>query len=414
MPLAIVTQREWSEYPTIKVLREYFMAKAGDAEFFHEASFLKYVESVKHFTEFLGHRTPEQALEDLGSDPEAATGKIQAWLRHLRERGNAPATQRLRYSQLKRWGEVNDLEVKWKKVTVPKVRPVISDRAPTKQELRKILAYSPTWLVPTILTLASSGMRVGGLTKLKLKHVDLKTYPDVGVIEVPPYANKAGVGYYTCVTSETKEALGKHLQKRRRNGERLTPESPLIKAPMSEGFSYQSVKHAYHRTLEKAGLDMKSRRVRVLHLHSLRKFFRSQVEGILTKSVREAMMGHVATEYLDRNYLRIPLPRLVQEYRKAIPALTIFEDVQSEEFQKRQLLRQASLLLPEEKLGMLREILARTVDLDDAVEEFRKLREEPDDEARVVEGEDEMVRLVQDGWELVRELNDGDRFLMRR
>jgi len=414
MPMSSSNSEKWLNYPSINVLREYFLAKAGSIEFFRETSFMKYVECVKMFTEDLGYDSPESALQDLRGDPDEAARKLQTWIRILRGRGNAPATQRVKVARVKRWARVNDLEVNWDKVTIPTLRPVISDRAPTKEELRKILAYAPTWLVPAILTLASSGMRVGSLIKLKLKHMDLDRYPDIGVIEVPPEANKAGVGYFTCVTPEAKDAFKKYLERRRRSGEELGPESPFIKGPMSGGVTYTAMRHAYHGTLKRAGLDMKSRRVYVLHIHTLRKFFRSQVEGILTKSIREAMMGHMATEYLDKNYLRIPEHRLVQEYRRAVPALTIFEDVTSKDYQKRQLLRQAALLLPEDKLRMLQEILARTDDIDKAVEEFRKLRKQVNyGEHKVVQSEEEMLRMLDEGWELVRELN-GSKFLMKK
>ncbi|MDI6904758.1 MAG: hypothetical protein QMD13_04630 [Candidatus Bathyarchaeia archaeon] len=52
------------------------------------------------------------------------------------------------------------------------------------------------------------------------------------------------------------------------------------------------------------------------------------------------------------------------------------EDVQSEEFQKKQLLRQAALILPEEKLRTLRDILARAKNVDEAVQEFRRFQDE--------------------------------------
>lgn len=142
------------------------------------------------------------------------------------------------------------------------------------------------------------------------------------------------------------------------------------------------------------------------------------------------MRGHLIAEYLDQSYLRVPPIRLVQEYRRAIPALTIFEDLTSEDYQKRQLLRQAALLLPQDKMRLLQELLARSQNLDEAVDEFRKLRADsisvpPENRLRklsenlnngphlIVSDEDKMLRLLDAGWELVRELS-GDRFLMKR
>ena len=108
------------------------------------------------------------------------------------------------------------------------------------------------------------------------------------------------------------------------------------------------------------------------------------------------------------------------------------EDTTSEEYQKRQIIRQASLLLASEKLKLLEEILARSRNLDEGVTQFRKLMIEPavnipheeslrklgeqpnvNEVHKIVESEEEMLRLLNEGWELVRELN-GDRFLMKR
>jgi hypothetical protein len=317
------------------------------------------------------------------------------------------------------------------KIITPKVRPVVNDRAPTKEELRTILSYLRPWMVSTSLILESSGMRVGTLSQLRMMHVDFETDPEIAILDVPPEANKAGVGYFTCISPEARKALERHIEQRKQPrvkygeggridvpGEVIGPESPLISAKKRDGNAPpSSMRDSWNAALRNAGLDMKSGGYFVLHLHTLRKFFRSQVDGILTKSIREAFMGHITTEYLDASYLRIPTDKLLMEYRKAVPALTVFEDTQTDEFQKKQLLRQASILLPEDKLAMLREILARTKNIDEAVEKFKGLVGEQktngNGSVKVVNSEEEMLEKLNDGWELLRELNGGDRFLLK-
>jgi len=75
-----------------------------------------------------------------------------------------------------------------------------------------------------------------------MKHVDFDYGPQIGIIRVPLEANKAKVGYYTFFSPEAKETLREHLEYRRRKGEKLTPESPLIKPPRKEKATYQSYK----------------------------------------------------------------------------------------------------------------------------------------------------------------------------
>jgi len=403
------------EYPSIQAMREYFLAKAGSLDFFNERSFRVYVATVMEFMDYMGQPDPESALEYLRGDIDRAEETIQGYIRWHREKGNATSTQRLKATQVKRWTKVNGLGVNWDKIVIPRVRLIVSDRAPTKTELRLIMSYGRAWMIPTTLILASSGMRIGSLIKLRLKHLNLDSFPDIAVIEVPPEATKGGIGYFAAVTPEAREALEKSLERRREKGEDLGLESPLLKSPFNEGITYPAVRHAWVRMLKGAGLTEKSHGTYVLHIHTLRKFFRSQVEGILTKSIRETLMGHVSSEYLDRNYLRIPEDRLAAEYRKTLPALTIFEDVLSEEYQKKQFLLTARMLFPDKALRIA-EILARHRTFEAASPEIQELLNPPETnsrEARIVSSEEEMVALVAQGWDLERELNGGG-FLLKR
>ncbi len=418
-------REEWGKFESIANLREYFMAKAGTVLYFKEESFWTYVKHVKYFTEFLGYGDPDEALAALrGMGKKERTGTLVKFIAGMRERGCAPATQKTVYALVKKWLLVNEVEMNWIKIVTPKVRPVVQDRAPTKEELRMILSYLRPWMVPTALILEASGMRVGTLSQLKMRHVNFGADPEIAVIEVPPEANKTtGVGFFTCITPEARRALEAYIEQRRKRGEDVGPDSPLIKGRMSDGGAPpSSVRDGWNKALNNAGLNKKTgQRLKdgklvggyyELHVHTLRKFFRSQVEGILTKSIREAFMGHITTEYLDRNYLRIPEERLIVEYRKAVPVLTIYEDVQSDEYQKKQLLRQAALLLSPEKLAALKNIMASEMNLDKVVNEYRKMMLQPDNGTyEVVTGEETLLKRLSEGYKLEKELN-GDKYLV--
>lgn len=440
--LAKAAKEEYMQYQSIVNMREYFEAKAGSLQFFKEDSFWDYVRRVRSFVNEMEFDNPEEVIAIMKDDKERGLGLLRDYVKILRDRGCSPRYQIGCFSMLKTWLVRSDVELNFKKVVIPKARGVVSDRAPSKQELRKVLSYGRPWMVPGTLILTSSGMRVGTLLKLKLKHVDLESYEDLAIVEVPPEASKTtGVGYFTAINLEAKNALNQYLVYRRSPkkrkigentitvpGEVLTPESPLIVAPNAGGHMlYEVYRRTWTNALEYAGLDEKSGAKivdgeevgghNVLHLHTLRKYFRSSVEGILTKSIREALMGHLTTEYLDQSYLRIPEEKLVSEYRKAAGALTVFEDTQSEDYQKKQILLSAAMLLPEDKLAMLKEILARTTTTDEAIAKFRELRMPTtptnNGTVKVVHGEEEMIALVSQGWELLKEIN-GDRYLMKQ
>ena len=70
---------------------------------------------------------------------------------------------------LKLFCEMNDLLVPWKKLTrgLPKAKNYADDRVPTVEEIRKIASY-PDWRIKAIiLTMASSGIRLGAWDHLK-------------------------------------------------------------------------------------------------------------------------------------------------------------------------------------------------------------------------------------------------------
>lgn len=79
------------------------------------------------------------------------------------------------------------------------------------------------------------------------------------------------------------------------------------------------------RLLGKAGLAQKTAGWHVLHLHTLRKYFKTEgeISGMPTPMV-ETLMGHTGRG-LDPSYWRPREPDVVAAYRKAVPNLTVSE-----------------------------------------------------------------------------------------
>jgi len=134
-----------------------------------------------------------------------------------------------------------------------------------------------------ILILASSGLRIGTLLSLKVGNVNFE-YPDVASIKVERQRGRKFVGkrsrgqgrvFYTFITSEAKEELKKYLEERKRAGEKLTSESPLIGDVYYNGkfLTIEDFERVWYRLLKRAGLDEKSNKWYLLHLHTLRKYF---------------------------------------------------------------------------------------------------------------------------------------------
>ena len=74
---------------------------------------------------------------------------------------------------IKMFCEVTDIVIPWKKITrgLPKGRMYADDRAPTLEEIHKIIEYSDRRMKPIVYTMASSGIRVGAWDHLKWNHI---------------------------------------------------------------------------------------------------------------------------------------------------------------------------------------------------------------------------------------------------
>jgi hypothetical protein len=69
--------------------------------------------------------------------------------------------------------EMNDILISWKKITrgLPKGRKWADDRAPTLEEIRKIVEYPDRRIKPIVYTMVSSGIRLGAWDYLRWGHI---------------------------------------------------------------------------------------------------------------------------------------------------------------------------------------------------------------------------------------------------
>lgn len=421
--------RDWIEwYPSV---RKMALSIVGRRRMGSPATVNGYVGGLKRFTEFLGEGDPEVVLEKiLGGeiDPfqvvnEEGSGFIDTMLETRANR-----TVHTYLYGVKKWLEVNGVDVRWDRVEMPTTAVTVEkDRAPTIEEIIKLLNHATQVKDRVaILVLSSSGLRIGTFLSLKWGDVDFE-YPDVARITVKraigrKFSNRGARGgesqlFVTWITPEAKETLLEYKRFRESQGEMITSESPLFDSDLKKGghMTVSGFHHRWYRILKRAGLDMKSNKFHVLHVHTLRKFFRSRCVGV-DPSFREQWMGHKGG-YLDESYFRAEEERHLNEYRRVIPHLSVYPvQVEEEDRRKRALLDFAHFQgWSEQRIAQLKKILQKANTVDEAADEFRKLRLDIEKkvEVRVVHDESLMIDYLQEGWELMREL-DGDRYLLRR
>jgi integrase len=199
-----------------------------------------------------------------------------------------------------------------------KVRAETRDKKPTKTMLKKILNYVDIKGRAMILFLVSSGARIGETLQLKAEDLDLESEPPKAIIRNE--YTKSGVGGRTAFFSyEARDAIRDWLRIKDNMGKRSggTYEDPRI-FPWSDF----TARFIWNSACAKAGLDQKDTRTnrRVFHLHSLRKFFRTNIS--LNLNYIHALMGH--SEYLDDAYLRQEQKDIAEAYLEAMPNVSVY------------------------------------------------------------------------------------------
>lgn len=255
---------------------------------------------------------------------------VEDWVMALKKQVGANTVPIMVYG-VKAFFEANDIDLKWKKIIrlFPERTKQTGKAAYTKDQIQTLVKVSKDLReTALILFLASSGVRIGAIPGMQLKH--LTDYAGCKMLTVYAGTNEE---YNTFITPEAAEALQKYHNKRREHGEYFTPDTPVfrtsyrLKSEKVKACLRPTLQEIIRRVLVRAGL--RSGHANTRHAiqidHGFRKFFNEMVkttEGI-NPHYAEKLMGHSVTIPLDNVYLEAKPDRLFKEYQKAILNLTI-------------------------------------------------------------------------------------------
>lgn len=255
-----------------------------------------------------------QEIKDKHLDPYQV---LQDFVGHLQKNGRAPKTITTYIGALKGFLIDSDIDISnektKQKVVLPQAYEISSDRAPTRDEVRRILLRSklPTKAVVTML--ASSGMRLGELAQLKVSNVQLGENNSLSRIILKPSTTKTRKRRLTFISPEATELLKDYL------GEKASDPNTIL-FPEGSDALYGRIVRAIDRTGLRGKSDNESARYE-LHPHCFRKYFFSNcLAAGIDRGLVEGFMGH--TFALDSAYLRMSDEELADEYSKAADRLT--------------------------------------------------------------------------------------------
>ncbi len=178
-------------------------------------------------------------------------------------------------------------------------------RAYTKEEISKLLPIADLRDRCLILLMVSTGMRVGAIKSLKIKHLTrLHEQNNIGILSV--YPESKDDKYNAIVTPECMASLDEYIEYRRKQHEKITEESYIIRDKFatfskntnrSKPLAELTINKQMKFLLRKAGLPYEQ----LQPDQSFRKFFNTcLMNSNVAYSFKELLMGHSVKRYILR------------------------------------------------------------------------------------------------------------------
>lgn len=269
---------------------------------------------------------------------------IEAQKLRANQGGIKESTIRNYYKAAKLFFEMNDIVLNWKKITrgLPRGREAANDRAPTTEEIQKLVEYPDRRIKAIVYTMISSGIRLGAFDYLKWKHI-IPMYNKDGEVIASKIIVYAGDNeeYYSFITFEAYASLKDWMDFRASYGENITEESWLMRdlwqttnidsryrnglATSPKRLKSSGIKRVIERAIWDQGLRVPLKDGQKRHdwkaAHGFRKFYKTRAEQAMKPINVEITMGHNIG--VSASYYKPTEREVLEDYMKAVDLLTI-------------------------------------------------------------------------------------------
>lgn len=269
------------------------------------------------------------------------------FINHEKERiekeGLSPSTIPNYYKAAKLFCQTSHLanKVEWKLVSkaLPRAFNAAEDRAPTLEEIQKVLKYPDKRIKPLVLILVSSGIRIGAFETLRWKHIMpiASTNNEVARILVYPGDREQ---YYSFLTPEAYSAVKDWMNYRSECGEIITSNSYVMRNIWEKGddkgaanpkvLSQPAITRLLNRAWKaekvRPQLQKGEKRHEFKTAHGFRKYFKTQAEQARIPSIKvELLMGHSLG--VSDSYAKFTEEQMLEDYLKIIDFLTVDQNL---------------------------------------------------------------------------------------
>src|SRR5215469_12030435 len=276
---------------------------------------------------------------------------------------------------------------------LPTGRRFANDRAPTREEIGKVIEYPDRRIKPLVLLTCSSGIRIGAWKYLKWKHIEpILRDNKIVAAKIIVYAGE-NEQYFSFMTPEAFQALQEWMDYRKKSGEDVNGESWLMitlwdtnaPAPIPQRMNTEGLRTLVERALRaqllRKRLDMKIiRRHEFKTNHGFRKFFQTNAEPKMKSLDVMTLMGQDTG--LVASYNKPTVEMLLTEYLKAVDNLTINKQIEFKEVADSQQVLLLQMKTKDREIMMLKkqmtEVESREQELKQRLSEMNTIKTEVD------------------------------------
>lgn len=330
-----------------------FLSMLGSPE--SKRQYPKRLQSFFNFLNLQG-QIQEQALsfvkqfKNKDNDGEDLEKQLLRFANYQKERVTSgeisPSTVPNYFKAIKLFCQANRISknIEWKIVTkaMPRGVNASDDRAPTLEEIQKLLEFPDRRIKPLVLTLVSSGIRIGAFETLKWKHITPKHDPKTNEIIAAKILVYPGdrEQYYSFITQEAYTALKEWMNYRLACGENITKESFVMRdiwqtddiegaanpIPLNQAAITRLLNRAWQAQKIRPKLQKGEKRHEFKTAHGFRKYFKTQAEQARIPSIKiEMLMGHSLG--VSDSYVRFTEEEMLEDYIKTTDFLTVNQTI---------------------------------------------------------------------------------------
>ncbi len=271
---------------------------------------------IKNFDSFL--QAPQKHIQEL----------LEDYVMYLKKK-ISPNSVPIYYAPIELFFVMNDVMINYKKLRklFPKKVKKGNERGYTIEEIRKIVKNTKSKRNKALVLLfASSGVRLGAIPDILLKHLSkinesyaIKIYEDETEED------------YIFTTPETTKAIDEYLDERKKDGEYVDQDSPLIRTSYKLGIekakscNLDTLAHLMGRLVSCVDRKKRGNRYDVPKDHGFRKFYGTVIKDTpgITPTMSEKLINHIGVVQLDGSYFKPTKEQMYESYKKTITGLTI-------------------------------------------------------------------------------------------